>query len=54
MGGEAGVSNPQADKFKNIFRVATVAMIPLTATMPAVRRKLLFIRSTVLFICVPD
>lgn len=36
LGGETGVSNPQADKFRNIFRIATIGMIPLTAMMPSV------------------
>ena len=36
IGGEAGVSNPQMDKMKNIMRIMAVAMIPVSATFPSV------------------
>ncbi|KAI9219912.1 60Kd inner membrane protein-domain-containing protein [Blastocladiella britannica] len=35
MNAETGVSNPQTEKYLSIFRIVTIAAIPITAAMPA-------------------
>ena len=36
MGGEAGVTNPQFEKMKIMFRAMAILIIPVTATFPSV------------------
>ena len=37
MGGEAGVTNPQLEKMKTVFRAFSILLIPVTAQFPTVR-----------------
>ena len=37
MGGEAGVTSPQVEKMKTVFRAMAIILIPVTATFPSVR-----------------
>jgi len=36
VGGEIGVTNPQMEKMKNVFRGVAVLIIPISARFPSV------------------
>lgn len=43
MGGEAGVTSPQVEKMKTVFRAMAIILIPVTATFPSVRSTIILI-----------